>query len=526
MENLREKIKIEKITPDEAISYNTLKSYIEHRKKESSDDLAILAEKYNLELKYLIDWQNKINEKIKADVIVTTYHLIPWEFYYYVLAHQRLNLLGFRYFNFPIYWGEQKNEKFNQLYLVDIPLDLAQILDIKNINKRTQAIDFYCQLKEKFYNSSINLKENLKNFLASRHFLKGFTENEKEIIVDKLSQTLKALLTDYFLFFEDPQNFGGFNSEKKNFENVLIVNDLGQEFLKDEKLKNLLKDVDLNQPSQLLFFICLLGQKIHLGAEWPQKIGERFIGKFNQFREKFGLKPLVEFQPGVFFERFQFTQPFLDSFTLKLIFGDSLENLIHVASIEGKKTGYFYPYRLVSTPEGIKNLTSEAIYNIRLFDWQMNFNKISSAEFKWSEIKEKLPNFSEFLKKSIINYINQNISEPTKKERFLQQVEKLDLETEFGGQVLTLKKLIEFIAHQSHLFQVVVEKIISQTLGAYYLRQPQIFRDIFKVEGLIEKREKTEEFNEKIEGLSLPLEIPNLQPIDIFNFILLKKDLI
>jgi hypothetical protein len=159
----------------------------------------------------------------------------------------------------------------------------------------------------------------------------------------------------------------------------------------------------------MLFLLTILTNGVHIGAEWPEK--GYHTGKFNKLREILGLRPVVEFKEGIFAERFEFTEPRVDSFGLRLIFKESLPSLISFLSLKGKTP---YPQSFLD-----KNLRD----SIKNYDFYLKFKEyvrkdILNLKLSKDEIKEILieyynvffKNVNEKIKNRIENLINEDLN--------------------------------------------------------------------------------------------------------------------
>ena len=471
------------------------------------------------------------NDKV---AFVTTYHFLPWEFDYYLLAYERisksLNNLGLKDFSYPIWYMDAKKEKPYEFDFFGKKIKIDDILNKIENKKETPKIvtsyDYYEYLKNRFLNLfglekfdeqnkekitktiySNDFESKIKDVITllksnqtinKNEFILGLSEKELQDSVRDVLEKKFILLFDFLNFFENKIK------PKEKFEKFKEVCEF---LLKEEKMKPILEKIDVNEfninqkTGLMLFLLPILTNGVHIGAEWPEK--GYHTGKFNKLREILGLKPVVEFKEGIFSERFEFTEPRVDSFGLRLIFKEGLPSLISFLSLKGKTP---YPQSFLD-----KNLKD----SIKIYDFYLRFKEyvrkdILNLKLSKNEIKEILieyynvffKNVNEKLKDRIENLINEDLNLNEAIRKFNE-----GLESQYRILDFQLKKLLafyllkcEFQNKKSNFYKDFIEKTKNVKLI-----------ELENVEGF--------------GGVSFPLKIPPISLTQILEIIWLKNQL-
>jgi hypothetical protein len=539
---------VEKETKKEAkIDIEAYEKFISNRIRQQEkdfDDLSkLLSESLNLSKKEALDYLNETKKKIlnilgydENDKVafVTTYHFLPWEFDYYNLAYERisksLNNLGLKDFSYPIWYMDAKKEKphefdfFGKKFKIDEILN--RIENKKEIPKIVTSYDYYEYLKNRFLKLfeiekfdeqnkekiikkvySNDFENKIKDVITllksnqtinKNEFILGLSEKELQDSVREVLEKKFILLFDFFNFFENEIK------PKEKFEKFKEVCEF---LLKEEKMKPILEKLDVNEfninqkTGLILFLLTILTNGVHIGAEWPEK--GYHTGKFNKLREILGLRPVVEFKEGIFAERFEFTEPRVDSFGLRLIFKESLPSLISFLSLKGKTP---YPQSFLD-----KNLRD----SIKTYDFYLRFKEyvrkdILNLKLSKDEIKEILieyynvffKNVNEKIKDRAENLINEdlNLNEAIRKfnEGLESQYRILDFQIKKLLAIYLLK--CEFQNKKSNFYKDFIEKTKNVKLI-----------ELENVEGF--------------GGVSFPLKIPPISFTQMLELIWLKNQL-
>jgi hypothetical protein len=516
---------------------------IRQQEKDFDDLSKLLSESLNLSKKEALDYLNETKKKIlnilgydENDKVgfVTTYHFLPWEFDYYNLAYERisksLNNLGLKDFSYPIWYMDAKKEKphefdfFGKKFKIDEILN--RIENKKEIPKIVTSYDYYEYLKNRFLKLfeiekfdeqnkekiikkvySNDFENKIKDVITllksnqtinKNEFILGLSEKELQDSVREVLEKKFILLFDLFNFFENKIK------PKEKFEKFKEVCEF---LLKEEKMKPILEKLDVNEfninqkKGLMLFLLTILTNGVHIGAEWPEK--GYHTGKFNKLREILGLRPVVEFKEGIFAERFEFTEPRVDSFGLRLIFKESLPSLISFLSLKGKTP---YPQSFLD-----KNLRD----SIKTYDFYLKFKEyvrkdILNLKLSKDEIKEILieyynvffKNVNEKIKNRIENLINEdlNLNEAIRKfnEGLESQYRILDFQIKKLLAIYLLK--CEFQNKKSNFYKDFIEKTKNVKLI-----------ELENVEGF--------------GGVSFPLKIPPISFTQMLELIWLKNQL-
>jgi hypothetical protein len=516
---------------------------IRQQEKDFDDLSKLLSESLNLSEKEALDYLNEAKKKIlnilgydENDKVafVTTYHFLPWEFYYYLLAYERisksLNNLGLKDFSYPIWYMDAKKEKPHEFNFFGKKIKIDEILNRIENKKETPKIatsyDYYEYLKNRFLKLfeiekfdeqnkekiikkvySNDFENKIKDVITllksnqtinKNEFILGLSEKELQDSVREVLEKKFILLFDFFDFFENKIK------PKEKFEKF---KDVCEFLLKEEKMKPILEKLDINEfninqkTGLMLFLLTILTNGVHIGAEWPEK--GYHTGKFNKLREILGLRPVVEFKEGIFAERFEFTEPRVDSFGLRLIFKESLPSLISFLSLKGKTP---YPQSFLD-----KNLRD----SIKTYDFYLKFKEyvrkdILNLKLSKDEIKEILmeyynvffKNVNEKIKDRVENLINEdlNLNEAIRKfnEGLESQYRILDFQIKKLLAIYLLK--CEFQNKKSNFYKDFIEKTKNVKLI-----------ELENVEGF--------------GGVSFPLKIPPISFTQMLELIWLKNQL-
>jgi hypothetical protein len=516
---------------------------IRQQEKDFEDLSKLLYDSLNLSEKEALDYLNEAKKKIlnilgydENDKVafVTTYHFLPWEFYYYLLAYERisksLNNLGLKDFSYPIWYMDAKKEKPHEFNFFGKKIKIDEILNRIENKKETPKIatsyDYYEYLKNRFLKLfeiekfdeqnkekiikkvySNDFENKIKDVITllksnqtinKNEFILGLSEKELQDSVREVLEKKFILLFDFFDFFENKIK------PKEKFEKF---KDVCEFLLKEEKMKPILEKLDINEfninqkTGLMLFLLTILTNGVHIGAEWPEK--GYHTGKFNKLREILGLRPVVEFKEGIFAERFEFTEPRVDSFGLRLIFKESLPSLISFLSLKGKTP---YPQSFLD-----KNLRD----SIKNYDFYLKFKEyvrkdILNLKLSKDEIKEILieyynvffKNVNEKIKNRIENLINEdlNLNEAIRKfnEGLESQYRILDFQIKKLLAIYLLK--CEFQNKKSNFYKDFIEKTKNVKLI-----------ELENVEGF--------------GGVSFPLKIPPISFTQMLELICLKNQL-
>jgi len=539
---------VEKETKKETeIDIKAYEKFISNRIKQQEkdfDDLSkFLSESLNLSKKEALDYLNETKKNIlnilgydENDKVafVTTYHFLPWEFDYYNLAYERisksLNDLGLKDFSYPIWYMDAKKEKPHEFDFFGKKIKIDDILNRIENKKETPKIvtsyDYYEYLKNRFlklfeiekldeqnkekiikkvYSSDFENKiKDVITLLKSNQtinkneFILGLSEKELQDSVRDVLEKKFILLFDFFNFFENKIK------PKEKFEKFKEVCEF---LLKENKMKPILEKLDVNEfninqkKGLMLFLLSILTNGVHIGAEWPEK--GYHTGKFNKLREILGLRPVVEFKEGIFAERFEFTEPRVDSFGLRLIFKENLPSLISFLSLKGKTP---YPQSFLD-----KNLKD----SIKTYDFYLRFKEyvrkdILNLKLSKDEIKEILMEYynvffkdvNEKIKNRIENLINEDLN-------LNEAIRKFNdgLESQYRILDFQLKKLLaiyllkcEFQNKKSNFYKDFIEK--TKNVKLIELENVEVFG-----------------------GVSFPLKIPPISFTQMLEIIWLKNQL-
>jgi len=496
-----------------------------------------LSEKEALE--YLNETKKKIlnilgydeNDKV---AFVTTYHFLPWEFDYYLLAYERisksLNELGLKDFSYPIWYMDAKKEKPHEFDFFGKKIKIDDILNKIENKKETPKIvtsyDYYEYLKNRFLKlfEIEKLDEQNKEKIIKKVYSSDFENKIKDVITllksnqtinknefvlglseKELQDSVRDVLEKKFILLFDFFNF--FENKIKPTEKFEKFKEVCEFLLKENKMKPILEKLDVNEfninqkRGLMLFLLSILTNGIHIGAEWPEK--GYHTGKFNKLREILGLRPVVEFKEGIFAERFEFTEPRVDSFGLRLIFKENLPSLISFLSLKGKTP---YPQSFLD-----KNLKD----SIKTYDFYLRFKEyvrkdILNLKLSKDEIKEILmeyynvffKNVNEKLKDKVENLINEDLNLNEAIRKFNE-----GLESQYRILDFQLKKLLaiyllkcEFQNKKSNFYKDFIKKTKNVKLI-----------ELENVEGF--------------GGVSFPLKIPPISFTQMLEIIWLKNQL-
>ncbi|BCX15604.1 MAG: hypothetical protein KatS3mg097_496 [Candidatus Parcubacteria bacterium] len=404
------------------LRYKNYLEFLKERREQSKADLENLAQNFNIPLEKLQQIRTDIRKQLLSTedkdyaAITTTFHLLPWELEYYLLAKKRINLLDYKpthIFDIPIGYMQSKDEKPHQLTIGDRSFNyLELIFNVKKVPKT--SYEFYLLLKEEFKKfldleevDFSNLKEIVDGLFANQQFINSKIKpicnhlksknllrlNKQELrirdnAIDKLYEDIVKeiiyLIVDFLVFFE----------------NDIKINEKREKFLKtvkylfsQEDLRPIFNALGLslnvniddflafNDYGKIIFLIVILGGFDHIGAEWPEKDK---LGKYNLIRKSLGLNLITEVPPNTFAERFLlFSESSLsseanfklvDSLTLRLLFSEAMPSITYLASFQGPFTGTFSP------------LAKEHRDIIRIIDFVSTY-KLFLQEIKNGDIK-------------------------------------------------------------------------------------------------------------------------------------------
>ncbi|MCS7184055.1 MAG: hypothetical protein NZ866_01760 [Patescibacteria group bacterium] len=538
---------------DEGIRYKIYQEFLERRREISQNDLKILSQNFNIEIKKLIEIRENIRKiifgrEIEGPVaLITTYHLLPWELEYYRLAQKRINLLGYgeNIFSIPIGYMKVSQEKPHIFKIGDREIDYAKL--IFNLTKIPEtSYDFYLLIKKSFleflgvesllesidYRQELERKINDENFINERlkplgEKLKNFNLLKKEdrifYLKDKEIEQLYLtiiinilyLIADFLNFFEgkniDNQE-GGIEKKWEKTKEVFSY------LINQQTLLPLFERLDINiqnydKPSnygKLIFLLIILGGFDHIGAEWAT---QQETGKYNKIREILGLPILSDIPPNIFLERFSLTEENFDSLILRILFNDVLESIFYSTSIEGKPTAYFSPIKL-EYRKRIKIIDFFIIYRSFYERLKNGEIKISNSTLKY--LFEKY--FETYLREEIPADLKERI-----KIFFEDKAEIKDI-VQIINDFNNIKENREYrttISFQ-HLMRIIAENLLKIYLEEKIiesLEEEEIFSEFSKIanetttleqklEDLSKQNIQTSEI--KFGGIKIPLELTQI----------------
>jgi hypothetical protein len=528
-----------------SIDLRSFENFLLKRIKASRKDLEFLAKTFssvlNLTeeefLSHLRLCRREIVEKLgfeEGDIIafITTFHLLPWEHYYYLLAQERisrsLESLNLKAFPYPVWYGDPKIEKPAYFNFFGTKLEIDGILNAFEGSKEKSAAkttyEYYEYLKRRFcrlfnldeseftskqkkkiieiiYSDEFRTKvERVINYLKSTQIIKKqdfvFSLLDEEIFeaTRKVLKRLFLLLFDFFEFFEN---------RIKIREKIERFRAVCEYLVNNEKIKPILERLGITKENidknlgKMFFLVTILVGGVHIGAEWPEK--EHRSGKLNKVREYLNLPKIVEFKEGVFAERFLFSEPPIDSMAFSLIFGDPTI-LTSVASLTGKMTGRFSPI----SEELRKSIRTYDFY-IRLREY-FNRTNVFGLKVKEDEIKEILKIYYDISFKEIDPTVRDGINST------IESVINNDMTLDEA-----ISKFNDNIEPRYRIFKFVVKKILAIYLLRKYLEikdtdeetkeETGLYSDFLRGTETVQTIER-ERSNDAFGGIEYPLKIP------------------
>lgn len=509
---------------------NIFKQFLSKRKEIIVDDLQLISENFGVSIEVLQKIKNEIRYILgdeNTEYFSTTIHLRPRAIDYLKLGYQRINQgieKNKSIFHYPVCYQSFNNERPDLIYLGSYNFSLCEIIPELSKKKRTfsASLDFHNSLMK--YLSKANWEDDLRENLEK--FLKREFSNFESASVNNLSKHIISVLIS---ILKDYKNFIDQIELIRNIDRFFeITSRLSELFLNYfDQLKpileifNITKD-DLENFKEKMFFsissdfvwlICILGNLIHIGAEY---------GKLNEKRKQIGLKELPEpIKPQ---ERFRFFEIGIEkkaeSDTLRFLFGKNVDPFIFSAKYEGLSQSTWSP------------LDKETRTRIRIIDFYLKQKKIFSQIDKiFQEILLSREEFVDILNSlDYFSYLNEEEKEIVQDALSKLSSEKRANFFEWNNEYFLLveNKIKDKELVKKGKFKINF-KIFSRKLsvfifnnylqGNFRLIKEKLPKDIsvYFIEDFLIERIKEKELNEFFYGIQLPIQIEDLSKEDLIK---------
>jgi hypothetical protein len=501
--------------------------YLRKRKEHSAKDLENLARKFNIEVLNLNSLKNEIREAIgkNFDYFSTTIHLRPRAIDFLKLGLKRIEEATkiateteteSKTFYYPVYYQKFEEERPD---LIDIGTEIKiSLLDILKFNKNKKDFEYSIDFHEALLNYLENydyekeLDEKILKILEKK--FSNYPKEQKKILIDYCTLTIKNILQDYKEFFSNSNLSFAFTKENilnlnaniakiflNHFDDIKEI--LSETSITYEDLQSIENKKNFEIKSDFLFLTCLLGGYVHIGAEY---------GKLNQLRERLGLSALEETKsPQERFNIFEIKE--IESGTLRFLFGDP-ESFIYTATYLGKE-------EIVTSP-----ISQKVRERIRVVDFyhkikKFNLDKILNDE----NIKLSRENFKEILE--AINYFTY-LSEEEKptvleiisnleenQQNLFTWLQKFN-ETVNSDEKISKRFLIKEGIFKTKLLLFIFESYVKNNLKGILFES---IKEVFNKQIVIEKTEFLKEA--KFGGIEPAIPILDLKEEDIKNLSIL-----
>lgn len=385
------------------------KKFLIERKKIIGEDFIILSKKYNIDLKILENIKEEIRRVLGNNIeyLSSTIHLRPRAIDYLKLGLERISQAiqvinsKSNIFHYPVYYQDFEDERPDSIYFGDYHFSLCDVIPDLRGKKFKTSLDFHLSLME--FLSKENWEKEIDDELRKSLDKKfnDFKLRLREEFIQHSINIVKSILKDYQKFFnqEDLRS----SLEKETIKIFNINQQLAQIILNNfDDLKPILDKVNIEKgyledlasgrikivSSEFIFLICILGNLVHIGAEY---------GKFNNFRSLLGLKILEE--PSSPQERFRFFEiknsSKAENDTLRFLLGIETRPYIYSAKYLGLAGVKFSPIFEISRER------------IRIIDFYLKsknfFEKIKNNDYL-KEIKLSSKKFINLIE--VINYFD------------------------------------------------------------------------------------------------------------------------
>lgn len=382
---------------------------------------------------------------------------------------------------------------------------------------------------KKDFEYSIDFHEALLNYLENYDYEKeldekilkilekkfsNYPKEQKKILIDYCTLTIKNILQDYKEFFSNSNLSFAFTKENilnlnaniakiflNHFDDIKEI--LSETGITYEDLQSIENKKNFEIKSDFLFLICLLGGYVHIGAEY---------GKLNQLRERLGLSSLEETKsPQERFNIFEIKE--IESGTLRFLFVNP-ESFIYTATYLGKE-------EITTSP-----ISQKVRERIRVVDFyhkikKFNLDKILNDE----NIKLSRENFKEILE--AINYFTY-LSEEEKptvleiisnleenRQNLFTWLQKFN-ETVNSDEKISKRFLIKEGIFKTKLLLFIFESYVKNNLKGILFES---IKEVFNKQIVIEKTEFLKEA--KFGGIDPAIPILDLKEEDIKNLSIL-----
>lgn len=499
--------------------------FLKRRRETINKDFEFISSKYSIPIETLETIKNNIRQILGSESIEyfsTTVHLRPRAIDYLLLGEKRIDqAVGGenKIFHYPVYYQNFTTEGPDLIYLGSYKFSLCEIIPGFSEKRKEfkTSLDFHNDLLE-YLSTEENWKEEIKinlKKLINREF-SNYKENFRNLIYEYIYNIVVSILDDYKNFFERSK------INKITSEIFDINQKLAEMLLKNfETLKPLLEEVGITREdledikekrvttisTEFIIAICILGNLVHLGAEY---------GKFNKIRSKIGLKELDE--PEKPQERFRFFEiestSKAESDTLRFLFGTpDVDSFIYTAKYAGLKESVWSP------------TNQETRKRMRVVDFYISLNKIKEFIEDFNFPKEKFLRLLEEL--DYFAYLNEKEKEQVKNilDGLIDDGKKLktwidSYNNKLKEQQISNKRLhIWPEALQKSLLVFIFENYVK---GKFRIIRELLSSEIFeKINGFIVEKlpESPEDFS--FYGIKLPIQLPNLTKENLVNLVAL-----
>lgn len=501
------------------------KKFLIERKKIMGEDFIILSKKYNIDLKILENIKEEIRRVLGNNIeyLSSTIHLRPRAIDYLKLGIERISQATNKssVFHYPVYYQNFEDERPDLIYFSDYHISLRDCIpDLKGKKFKT-SLDFHLSLLEflEKENWESEIANNLKIFLNKK--FEDFKSKLRESLVENAVSVVISILKDYKDFFnrEDFRNI---------IENIININkNLAEIVLNNfDDLKPILAEFNIEREyledivngnikivgSEFIFLICILGNLVHIGAEY---------GKFNNFRSLLGLKILEE--PSSPQERFRFFEiknsSKSENDTLRFLLGIETRPYIYSAKYLGLAGVKFSPIFEISRER------------IRIIDFYLKsknfFEKIKNNDYL-KEIKLSSKKFINLIE--VINYFDflndeekellKKIFEEIKKEKSDKNLEEwIDYYNLIMNQKINQEENINkkrFLIHLNllikKLFWWIFKNYLKGNFRELKINLPKEIYSIF-LDSFLESRISLQD--SMFYGIKLPISLPSFDRADL-----------
>jgi len=529
---------MEKITYEKPRELNIFKEFIEKRKENISEDLTRLSQLFGINIEKLNEIKNNIREVLGgAEYISTTIHLRPRAIDYLNLARERISRAVNKVFYYPVYYQPFEEERPDIIDLGEYKISLIELIPgFKDRNKKREfknSLDFHEALISYLKNTENweeEIRENLELYLNKE--FSNFDKKSREIAIEYIQGTVISILKDYKDFFDkiliSKESIQECNSNLANIflenyellSNILERLGISKEYLEDIREKRI-ENIDY----KFITAICILGNLVHIGAEY---------GKFNEQRKALGLSEIEE--PEKPQERFKFfeieAEEKAENGTLRFLFGSEeniTESFILTSTYKGLEEGRFsfidekirkririidFYFKLKEFKPYLEILFETTYLNstefINLLKNISYFDHLDEKETK--VLNELLDDFKNIVEEhNIKNWL----------VKFGEVLDKIsdDLERKgFKKEKFKVEKLI--FVHK--ILRFLFENYISGNFEKLKNLSKEILEKFFEIHNIERLPQKIQELeSEKFYGVELPIILKNLKKEDLVNLAIL-----